>query len=179
MYYLYFMNLLEKFKPITTFVFDMDGVLTDGNLWILPGGEWVRQMHIRDGYALQMAVKKGYNVCIITGSWSEPVKERLNKLGITDVFQRVSDKVSCLESYLAEKGVKHEEVLYMGDDMPDLGAIKISGLATCPSDAVPDIKEVANYISPFKGGNGCARDVIEKVLRLNNNWNNPEGTRSL
>jgi len=173
------MNLLEKFKPITTFVFDMDGVLTDGSLWIMPDGEWVRQMHIRDGYALQLAVKKGYHVCIISGSWSEPVKARLNKLGITDVFERVSNKVTCLEAYLKEKGLQKEEVLYMGDDMPDLDVIKVAGLGTCPANAVQDIKEVATYISPQTGGQGCVRDVIEKVLRLNNHWNNPEGTRSL
>jgi 3-deoxy-D-manno-octulosonate 8-phosphate phosphatase (KDO 8-P phosphatase) len=173
------MNLLEKFKPITTFVFDMDGVLTDGNLWIFPGGEWVRQMHIRDGYALQLAVKKGYHVCIISGSWSEPVKERLIKLGITDIFERVSNKVTCLETYLKDKGLQKEEVLYMGDDMPDLEVLKIAGLGTCPANAVQDIKEMSTYISPQSGGQGCVRDVIEKVLRLNNHWNNPEGTRSL
>lgn len=173
------MNLLEKFKPITTFVFDMDGVLTDGSLLICPGGEWVRQMHIRDGYALQLAVKKGYHVCIISGSWSEPVKDRLNKLGITDVFERVSNKVTCLESYLKEKGLQKSEVLYMGDDMPDLEVLKLAGLGTCPANAVQDIKELATYISPLTGGQGCVRDVIEKVLRLNNHWNNTEGTRSL
>jgi 3-deoxy-D-manno-octulosonate 8-phosphate phosphatase (KDO 8-P phosphatase) len=173
------MNLLEKFKPITTFVFDMDGVLTDGTLLIMPDGEWIRQMHIRDGYALQLAVKKGYHVCIITGSWSEPVKERLNKLGITDIFQRVADKVSCLEKFMQEKGLKKEAVLYMGDDMPDIEVFQMAGLASCPSDAVPDIREIAGYISPEKGGHGCVRDVIEKVLRLNNHWNSSEGTRSL
>ena len=173
------MNLLEKFKPITTFVFDMDGVLTDGTLLIMPDGEWIRQMHIRDGYALQLAVKKGYTVCIITGSWSEPVKERLIKLGITDIFQRVADKVSCLENYMREKGLKREEVLYMGDDMPDIGVIKTAGLGTCPADAMLDIREIADYISTENGGHGCVRDVIEKVLRLNNHWNSTEGTRSL
>jgi 3-deoxy-D-manno-octulosonate 8-phosphate phosphatase (KDO 8-P phosphatase) len=173
------MNILEKFKAITTFVFDMDGVLTDGTLLIMPDGEWIRQMHIRDGYALQLAVKKGYHVCIITGSWSEPVKDRLIRLGITDIFQRVSDKVSCLETYMQEKGLKQEEVLYMGDDMPDFEVLQIAGLGSCPADAVPDIRELSVYISPEKGGHGCVRDVIEKVLRLNNHWNNSEGTRSL
>ncbi|MGL6267427.1 MAG: KdsC family phosphatase, partial [Chitinophagaceae bacterium] len=157
----------------------MDGVLTDGSLLINPGGEWVRKMHIRDGYALQLAVKKGYHVCIISGSWSEPVKDRLNKLGITDVFERVSNKVTCLEIYLKLKGLQKTEVLYMGDDMPDLEVLKLAGLSACPADAVQDIKELATYISQQAGGQGCVRDVIEKVLRLNNHWNNPEGTRSL
>lgn len=173
------MNLLEKFKPIKAFVFDMDGVLTDGSLLIMPDGEWIRRMHIRDGYALQLAIKKGYLVCIITGSWSVPVKERMIKLGIHDIFEKVSDKAACLESYLKEKGLRREEVLYMGDDMPDLEVIQLAGLGACPADAVPEIREVSHYISTERGGYGCVRDVIEKVLRLNNHWNEKGDTRSL
>ena len=173
------MNLLEKFKPIRAFVFDMDGVLTDGTLLVMPDGEWVRKMHIRDGYVLQLAIKKGYRVCIITGSWSKPVRDRLIQLGITDVFEKVADKSACLTAYMKDNGLAPEEVLYMGDDMPDLEVMQLAGLGCCPADAVSDIKELAHYISPEKGGYGCVRDVVEKVLRLNNHWNNTSGIRSL
>ena len=164
------MNILERFKPVTTFVFDMDGVLTDGTLLVESGSEWLRKMHIRDGFALQLAVKKGFRVVVISKSISVPVKERLELLGIKDVFMRVKDKREKLEQYSGEHGLEKDEVLFMGDDMPDLPCMKLAGLATCPADAAIDIRNVADYISPFKGGEGCVRDVIEKVLKLNAKW---------
>lgn len=165
------MNVLELFKPINTFVFDVDGVLTDGTLLVLPNGVMARRMNIKDGYALQLAVKKGYHVVIISGGISDEVQERLNKLGVTNVFMQVQDKVAVLTNFMQQHRLSKEQVLFMGDDMPDAPALRLVGLPTCPVDAATDIKEIAQYISPVNGGAGCVRDVIEKVMKLQGNWN--------
>lgn len=164
------MNVLEKFKPIKTFVFDVDGVLTDGTLLILNDGQMARQMNIRDGYALQLAVKKGYRVVIISGGTSDAVAERLDKLGVKDCFLKTDDKKGKLTQYVSENKLSWEEILFMGDDIPDYTSMQLTGLPCCPSDAATEIKQVSLYISPFAGGSGCARDVIEKVLKLNGHW---------
>jgi 3-deoxy-D-manno-octulosonate 8-phosphate phosphatase (KDO 8-P phosphatase) len=164
------MNILPLFKSITVFVFDIDGVLTDGNIFVFDNGEQVRRMHIKDGYALQLAVKKGYKVLAISGADSQAAKLRLNKLGITDVFMKVENKKEKLNEHIKEHKLKWEEVLFMGDDIPDYGLMHQVGISCAPSDAVPEIKHVAKYISPYKGGEGCVRDVIEKVLKLNGHW---------
>lgn len=165
------MNVLELFKPINTFVFDVDGVLTDGTLLVLPDGVMARHMNIKDGYALQLAVKKGYHVVIISGGVSPEVKERLNKLGVMHVFMQVHDKVAVLNKFMQQHHLSTQQVLFMGDDMPDAPALRLVGLPTCPADAATDIKNIAQYISPIIGGAGCARDVIEKVMKLQGNWN--------
>ena len=165
------MNLLELFGNITTLVFDVDGVLTDGMLTILPGGVMARRMNVKDGYALQLAVKRGYKVVIISGGNSEEVADRLNKLGVAEVFMRVTDKVEVLTAFLQSHQIPWNEVLYMGDDIPDLDVMKKAGVACCPLDAVQEIKEVSAYISHLNGGYGCGRDVIEKVLKLRGHWN--------
>jgi 3-deoxy-D-manno-octulosonate 8-phosphate phosphatase (KDO 8-P phosphatase) len=164
------MNILGQFKRITTFVFDVDGVMTDGSIVIVPGLEYLRTMNTKDGYGLQLAVKKGYNVAVITGGFAPPVTERMNSLGITDVFQSVKNKLEVFNRYIAEKGTTPDQVLYMGDDIPDLRVMQAAGLACCPADAVQEIKAIAHYISPFNGGKGCVREVIEKVLKLNDHW---------
>ena len=164
------MNILEKFKTIKTFVFDVDGVLTDGSLLILEDGQMARQMNIKDGYALQLAVKKGYKVVIISGGTSEAVKGRLEKLGVRDCFLKIDNKKEKLNEYVSQHGLNWEEVLFMGDDIPDYVPMQLTGLPCCPADAVPEIKEISHYISPIDGGKGCVRDVIEKVLKLNNHW---------
>jgi len=165
------MNLFELFKSITTFVFDVDGVLTDGTLTILPAGVMARKMNVKDGYALQLAVKKGYNVIIISGGNSPEVTDRLNKLGVAAVFMRVTDKLTVLKNYLQENNLSLNEVLYMGDDVPDLAVMKKVRIACCPADAVEEVKEVSAHISPINGGYGCAREVIEKVMKVKGNWN--------
>jgi 3-deoxy-D-manno-octulosonate 8-phosphate phosphatase (KDO 8-P phosphatase) len=162
--------MLHLFKAINTFVFDVDGVLTDGTLFLFPGGEMVRRMNIKDGYALQLAVKKGYHVIIISGGYSELVKERLEKLGISKVFMNVHDKRIVLQEYMQEHNLVKEQVLFMGDDIPDLEVMEIAGLTTCPQDACTEVKSISKYISPINGGMGCARDVIEKVMKLQNTW---------
>jgi 3-deoxy-D-manno-octulosonate 8-phosphate phosphatase (KDO 8-P phosphatase) len=165
------MKVLQQFKSITTLVFDVDGVLTDGTLIVLPNGVMARKMNVKDGYALQLAAKRGYNVIIISGGKSEEVAERLHKLGIKEVYMQVIDKVSVLNNYLLTNNITWDETLYMGDDIPDLSVMKKVGISCCPVDAVSEIKEISNYISPFNGGFGCARDVIEKVLKLRGHWN--------
>lgn len=172
------MNINDQFKKITTFVFDMDGVLTDGTLFVFGNGEFVRRMHIKDGYALQLAVKKGYRVVVISGSHSDPVSTRLQGLGINDVFMKVQHKREFLEAYLKQHKLSAQETLFMGDDIPDLEPMKAVGLPCAPLNAVHEIKEVAKFISSFDGGMGCVREVIERVLKLNNHWDNNEQVAS-
>ena len=164
------MNILSRLRFIKTFVFDMDGVLTDGGLHIEQDGQWLRRMNIKDGYALQLAVKCGYKVVVISGSESQPVAERLYKLGITDVFMKVTNKESFLKDYILKNNFALNEILFMGDDIPDYNCMKIAGFACCPADAAVEIKQISSYISAMRGGYGCVRDVIEKVLKLNNHW---------
>jgi len=164
------MNVLELFKHITAFVFDMDGVLTDGSLLILPGGAMVRKMNIKDGYALQLAVKKGYRVVVISGGSSPEAEERLHKLGVQDVFMRCENKKDAMHDIMDKYTLHPQEVLFMGDDIPDYEVMQLTGLPCCPADAVAEIKEISKYISPVKGGEGCVRDVIERVLKLRGNW---------
>jgi 3-deoxy-D-manno-octulosonate 8-phosphate phosphatase (KDO 8-P phosphatase) len=170
--------MLEKFKHITTFVFDIDGVLTDGSVLVLPGGVMARKMNIKDGYALQLAVKRGYHVVIISGGKSVEVKERLSKLGVKEVWMEVENKSAVLQQFMEQHHLAKEKVLYMGDDIPDLAVMKLAGLACCPADAVQEIKEISVYISHLKGGDGCGRDVIEKVMKLRGDWGEDISVRS-
>lgn len=172
------MNVLEQFRHIRTFIFDVDGVLTDGTVQLLPGGEQSRKMNIRDGYALQLAVKMGYRIAVISGGRSESVVSRLTGLGITDIFTGITDKSAKLEDYALEHDLLWEQMLFMGDDIPDYRAMQMCGIPACPADATPEIKSISKYISPVTGGQGCVRDVIEKVLKLNGHWLLDEGVPS-
>jgi 3-deoxy-D-manno-octulosonate 8-phosphate phosphatase (KDO 8-P phosphatase) len=164
------MSFLQSFKGITCFAFDVDGVLTDGSILVFDNGEQLRRMNIKDGYALQLAIKKGYRVLIISGAQSEAVRFRLNKLGVQEVFMQVTDKKSMLEKYIGNAKMSWKEVLFMGDDIPDLEAMQNAGISAAPMDAVSAIRDMAKYISPYKGGEGCVRDVIEKVLKIRGDW---------
>lgn len=164
------MNVLEIFKRVTTFVFDVDGVLTDGTVLLLENGLQARQMHVKDGLALQMALKNGYKVFIISGGASEPVIRRLQYLGIEEIHLGLKDKLTFFEGMRGQYGLEWNEILFMGDDLPDVPVLEKAGLACCPADAVPEVKAVAKFISAIPGGRGCVREVIEKVLRLNNHW---------
>ncbi len=163
-------NFKQKLGNISCFVFDVDGVLTDGSLILFPTGEQVRTMNIRDGYALQLAVKKGYRVAIISGGKSESVKARLNGLGIKEVHLGVNDKVDKLKEIMGVYNLKTENILYMGDDVPDFAAMKMCGIASCPADAATEIKSISIYVSDKRGGEGCVRDVIEQVMRVQGKW---------
>jgi 3-deoxy-D-manno-octulosonate 8-phosphate phosphatase (KDO 8-P phosphatase) len=164
------MSLLELFKDITTLVFDVDGVLTDGSLLVLPNGVMARKMNVKDGYALQLAIKNGYRIVVISGGNSEEVMDRLHKLGVTDVFMKVTDKAKVLTEYVKNNGLKWSELLFMGDDIPDREVMKMVRVACCPNDAVQEIKDISAYISHLNGGFGCGRDVIEKVMKMRGNW---------
>lgn len=161
----------EYLSQITTFIFDVDGVLTDGSIQISSTGELLRTMNMKDGYALKYAREKGYTICIISGGKNEGVRLRLRDLGITDIYLGCPDKVEQMEEFFDIYDIKHQEVLYMGDDLLDLYAMKKVGLPCCPQDAVAEIKEASKYISHKKGGKGCVRDVIEQVLKVQNKWN--------
>ncbi len=160
----------EILPQITTLVFDVDGVLTDGKVTIFSNGELIRSMNIKDGYAMKTAVEKGFNVCIISGGTNEAVKERLRGLGITDIYLGAHNKIEQLDEYLDIYDIKPENVLYMGDDIPDYPVMKLVGLPTCPKNAVPEIQNISLYISQKKGGKGCVRDVIEQVLKVQDKW---------
>jgi 3-deoxy-D-manno-octulosonate 8-phosphate phosphatase (KDO 8-P phosphatase) len=164
------MTLLDQFQKITTFIFDVDGVLTDGTIFVFENGEQVRRMSIKDGFALQLAVKRGYRLLIISGSNSPAVISRLRKLGITDIFMEVLDKKSTILQYIDDHNLSQDQVLFMGDDIPDYQAMHVCGLACAPADAVQEIRKVATYICNAPGGMGCVREVIEKVLKLNDDW---------
>lgn len=160
----------EYLPQIDTFIFDVDGVLTNGVVTVMPDGELVRQMNIKDGYALKTAVDKGYRVCIISGGTNEGVRTRLKNLGITDIYLGAHDKVEQYNELLDMYTILPENVLYMGDDIPDYPVMKLVGLPACPNDAAPEIQGIASYISYKKGGEGCVRDIIEQVMRVQGKW---------
>lgn len=166
----------EYLQHITTLVFDVDGVLTDGNVIITTDGELYRTMNTKDGFALKTAVDRGFNVCIISGGTNEGVRSRLSGLGITDIYLGTHQKTKTLNEYLAAKNLNKENVLFMGDDIPDLDVMQHVGLPCCPQDAVPEIKNICKYISHKMGGKGCVRDVVEQVLKVQGKWISSSGT---
>lgn len=161
---------LQKLHHIRAFVLDVDGVLTNGNVLVTESGEQLRQFNIKDGYALQHAVKKGYEIVILSGGRSKGVEIRLKGLGIKRISLGLDTKMEAYQEFINSTGFQSHEVLYMGDDLPDLPVMKLAGIAACPADAASEIKAVSHYISPLKGGTGCVRDIIEQVLRVRNDW---------
>lgn len=164
------LNFKQRLTKITTLMFDIDGVLTDGKVLVMESGEMVRNMNSKDGYALHLAVQKKYRIVIISGGNNVAVKNALSRTGITDVFIGQHDKLSCYQDFLQTNQIEDDEVLYMGDDLPDHEIMSRVGAAVCPNDAAVDIKNICHYISPIKGGEGCVRDVVEQVLRVQGNW---------
>ena len=161
---------LEKLKHIKAFILDVDGVLTNGMLLVTEAGEQLRQFNIKDGYALQLAVKRGFKIAVVSGARSKGVEHRLRGLGIENVFLGLDSKLEVYMEFLNKNELMPEQVLFMGDDIPDLQLMKLAGLAVCPADAVEEIKAVSHYISPRNGGDACVRDIIEKVLKIQNAW---------
>ena len=165
-------NYKELLKNITTLIFDYDGVFTDGKIMITENGEQLRSANVKDGYALQLARKNGYRIAVISGGTSNAVVKRMNGLNIMDVFIKVDHKINVYNNYIRKNGLKREEVLFMGDDIPDLEIMKEVGVAVCPADAAEEIKAISNYISHMKGGEGCVRDIIEQVMKIQGKWLN-------
>lgn len=168
-------TFLTRLETVEAVFLDVDGVLTDGSILVTEEGHQLRKMNIKDGYALQWAVKQGVHICIISGGKSNGVVTRLNGLGITDVFTGVADKLACFYAYVQEKQIKPENCLYVGDDIPDLPVMRACGLKASPADAANDVLPLVDYVSRFAGGKGCVRDILEKLLKVKNLWHHPNG----
>jgi len=168
------MNYKGDLNKIKAFVFDFDGVMTDGSVWTLYNGDTIRYGNVKDGYAIQYAVKKGYTIALISGAKSQSITNRMEALGVKHIYTGCSNKLEVYYRFLAEKQLKEEEVVCMGDDIPDYEMMQHCGVASCPADAAVEIKEIADYISIFKGGEGCVRDIIEQTLRLHGVWFHPD-----
>jgi 3-deoxy-D-manno-octulosonate 8-phosphate phosphatase (KDO 8-P phosphatase) len=168
------MNIKQIFSNISTFIFDFDGVITDGQVLMNPQGEFLRNMNSKDSFAIQHAVKQGYNVAIITGSNAQYIKESMLQLGVTDVYLQSYDKLTVYESYILERSLNPNEILYMGDDLPDYPVLQAVAAKTCPNNAVHEIREICNYVSIHRGGRGAVRDVIEQVMRTHGRWINDD-----
>jgi 3-deoxy-D-manno-octulosonate 8-phosphate phosphatase (KDO 8-P phosphatase) len=166
-------NFKELLGKVKAFVFDVDGVFSN-NVILHPSGDIMRSMNIKDGFAVHYALKMGYPMAIITGGNSDPVRLRFENLGIKNVYLKSSNKMVDFNKFIEEYKLKPEEILYMGDDLPDYPVMAIVGVPVCPSDAVEEIKSISKYISYKPGGEGCVRDVIEQVLRVQNKWLQPE-----
>jgi len=163
-------NFKERLKNIKAFVFDVDGVFSS-NIFLHPNGDMLRSINTKDAFALHYAVKKvGFLAGIITGGYSEAVKTRFKDLGLTDVYIKSTNKFDDFEDFIYKYDLKAEDVLYMGDDIPDYEVMKAVGIPTCPADAAEEIKAISVYISDKKGGFGCVRDIIEQVLRAQGKW---------
>jgi len=165
------MSYKKNLKNIKAFVFDVDGVFTDGSIILQQDGSMSRVMNVLDGYAVAKAIKEGFIIGIITGGGDPMVKNRMEYLGITDIYQRSYDKLKDFNDFMSKYLFKNSEILYMGDDIPDKCVMENVGIATCPINAVPEVKEISHYISDIHGGKGCVRDIIEQVLKSQNKWN--------
>lgn len=163
----HYLKLLPK---ITTLIFDIDGVLTDGIVTIMPNGDQLRSLNSKDGFAIQLAVRKGLKVCVITGGNSENIKMRLAKMGVTDVYLNIAQKIDTYDDIKVMYDLTDEEIMYMGDDLPDFEIMQQVGIPACPQNAAREIRDISKYISDQDGGKGCVRDIIEKILRAQGKW---------
>ena len=163
-------NYKKILKNINTLIFDVDGVLTNGDVLVTTNGEILRNMNTKDGFALKTAINSGLNVCIISGGNNLGVKKRLKDLGIENVILGTLDKLKDLNKLITKLKIKKENVMYMGDDIPDLNAMMSVGLACCPNDAVNEVRKIADYVSHLKGGDGAVRDIIEQILKIQGHW---------
>ncbi|MCI7408388.1 MAG: HAD hydrolase family protein [Candidatus Onthomorpha sp.] len=164
------MNYKAKLHEIKAFVFDYDGVISDGNIWSANDTIIVRSGNVKDGYAMQYALRKGYLIAILSGGSGDSIRSRMKMLGVEDVYLGSHRKKEIFEDFLKDKQLLPEQVLYVGDDIPDYDVMRLAGVSACPADASEEIKAVADYISHKNGGCGCVRDVIEQVLRLQGQW---------
>ena len=164
------MSYKSNLKNIKAFVFDVDGVFTDGSVYLMPDGSMCRVMNVLDGYAVVKARKYNYPICVITGGDDPMVRNRINYLGITEYYAKVGDKLEKFEEFKAKYNLQNDEILTMGDDLPDMGMMRISGISACPENSVAEIKLISDYISSIQGGKGAVRDVIEQVMKVQGKW---------
>ena len=164
------MSYKSNLKNIKAFVFDVDGVFTDGSVYLMPDGSMCRVMNVLDGYAVVKARKHNYPICVITGGDDPMVRNRINYLGITDYYAKIGDKLEKFEAFKKKYNLQNEEILTMGDDLPDIPMMSISGISACPENSVAEIKLISDYISPIQGGKGAVRDVIEQVMKVQGKW---------
>jgi 3-deoxy-D-manno-octulosonate 8-phosphate phosphatase (KDO 8-P phosphatase) len=170
-------NLIPQMKEIKAFAFDIDGVLTKGDVLVNEEGQMLRSVNIKDGYAMQHAVKQGYPIAIISGGKSEGMRKRFEGLGLQHIYLGQDHKEAAFADFLSKVNLQPQQVAYMGDDMPDLPLIQQVGLGCCPKDAAIDIKDIAQYISPNNGGEACVRELIERVMKIQNTWFNEDSHR--
>ena len=163
-------NYKELLKEITTFILDVDGVLTNGKILVTSKGKMLREMNTKDGFIIKYALDKGFKIFIISGGTNKGVKERLKDLGIEEIFLGEHTKKDTYDKLIKKYNLKKDEIVYMGDDIPDIPVMKKIGVPCCPNDAVPDVKQISIYISKKNGGQGCVRDIIEQTLRVQNKW---------
>ena len=164
------MNYKNILNQITTFMFDVDGVLTDGSILLMPSGEQVRNMNTKDGMAIRKAISQGYKIAIISGGKSEGLKKRFEYLGIEDVYLGCNDKKDALLDFISIYEIKTDNILYMGDDLNDLEIMNEVILPCCPQDGASEVKKISKYVSHRNGGKGCVRDVIEQTMRVHKKW---------
>lgn len=163
-------NFKEEIVKTEAFIFDVDGVMTDGGIIPLADGDFIRKYNAKDGYAIAYAMRMGYRVCIITGGRGETLRHRMEMLGVKDLYMDCIDKMAAMRDFFARYGLDPSNVIYMGDDIPDLECMRAVGIPVCPADAAPEVLEAARYVSEFDGGKGCVRDIVEQVLRVRGDW---------
>ncbi len=167
-------NFKENLSKVKAFAFDVDGVFSNGCVYLYPDGDMVRSMNIKDGYAVQLAIKLGYPLAIITGATSGTVEKRFANLGVKDIYLGSKSKMKDFKDFVSKYNLQESEVLYMGDDIPDYEIMKTVGFPTCPADAAEELKNISLYISDKNGGEGCIRDVLEQVLKVHGHWLGPK-----
>ncbi|MBU6343049.1 MAG: HAD hydrolase family protein [Bacteroidetes bacterium] len=157
-------------KAIEAFIFDVDGVLTNNSLLVTESGELLRTMHVRDGQCMKWAIRAGFTIGIITGGRSEGVKKRLTELGVSEYYSGIGDKLAAFQSFMQRTGIPAHKICYMGDDLPDVPVLRKVLLSCCPSDAIPEVLNICDYVSPLPGGAACVRDVLEQVMKVQDKW---------
>lgn len=163
-------NFKEDIACVEAFVFDVDGVMTDGGIIPTPDGDFIRKYYAKDGYALAYAIREGYKICVISGGRGEMLRRRLEMLGIEYIYLNCMDKIAAINEFMQTQHLDPQNVIYMGDDIPDLECMRLVGIPVCPADACMEVIEASRYVSEYDGGHGAVRDIVEQVLRAQNRW---------
>ena len=165
-------NFKEDIVRVKAFVFDVDGVMTDGGIIPTPDGDFIRRYYAKDGYAVAHAIREGYKICVISGGRGEMLRRRLEMLGVERMYLNCMDKIAAIREFMSDEALEPDEVIYMGDDIPDLECMREVGIPVCPADACMEVIEASRYVSEYDGGHGAVRDIVEQVLRVQGRWAN-------